>query len=77
MATDVMRVRLHLRRIRVLEVLVDAPAVLRVRVESTGARLRCPYCGFKCHIEVLAARSTASPATSDNPPSLASQPVGR
>ena len=49
MATDVMRVRLHLRRIRVLEVLVDTPDVLRVRVESTETRLRCPYCGFKCH----------------------------
>ena len=43
-----MRVRLRLRRIRVLEVLVDAPAVLRVRVESTETRPRCPHCGFKC-----------------------------
>ena len=49
MAADVMRVRLHLRRIRVLEVLVDEPDVLRVRVESTETRPRCPYCGFKCH----------------------------
>ena len=49
MAADVMRVRLGLRQIRVLEVLVDAPAVLRVRVESTETRPRCPYCGFKCH----------------------------
>ena len=49
MATDVMRVRLHLRRIRVLEVLVDTPDVLGVRVESTETRPRCPYCGFKCH----------------------------
>ena len=49
MATDVMRVRLHLRQIRVLEVLVDTPAVLRVRVASTETRPRCPHCGFKCH----------------------------
>ena len=49
MASDFMRVRLHLRRIRVLEVLVDTPDVLGVRVESTETRPRCPYCGFKCH----------------------------
>ena len=49
MAADVMRVRLGLRRIRVLEVLVDEPVVLRVRVESTETRPRCPHCGFKCH----------------------------
>ena len=49
MASDVMRVRLHLRRIRVLEVVIDTPAVLRVRVESTETRPRCPHCGFKCH----------------------------
>ena len=48
MAVDVVRVRLGLRRIRVLEVLVDAPAVLRVRVESSESRPRRPYCGFKC-----------------------------
>ena len=49
MATDVMRVRLHLREIRVLEVQVDTPSVLRVKVESTVARPRCLLCGFKCH----------------------------
>ena len=49
MVTDVMRVRLHLRQIRVLEVLVDTPDELRVRVESTVRRPRCRYCGFKCH----------------------------
>ncbi len=49
MACDVMRVRLHLRQIRVVGVLVDTPAVLRVRVESTQTRVRCPHCGFKCH----------------------------
>ena len=49
MASDVMAVRLHLRQIRVLEVLEDAPDVLRVSVESTFRRLRCAQCGFKCH----------------------------
>ena len=49
MASDVMRVRLHLRQIRVLGVLVDTPEELRVRVESTVRRPRCPHCGFKCH----------------------------
>ena len=44
-----MRVRLHLRQIRVVEVLLDTPTVLRVRVESTLRRSRCPFCGFKCH----------------------------
>ena len=49
MACDVVRVRLRLRQVRVLEVLADAPEVLRVGVESTSSRLRCPLCGFKCH----------------------------
>ena len=49
MACDVVRVRLHLRRVRVLGVLADAPDVLRVGVESASRRLRCPHCGFKCH----------------------------
>ena len=49
MASDVMRVRLHLREIRVLAVVVDTPSELRVRVESTVRRPRCPHCGFKCH----------------------------
>ena len=49
MAVDVLRVRLGLRRIRVLEVVADTPYVLRVRVESTVTRPRCPHCGFKCH----------------------------
>ena len=41
MASDVIRVRLHLRQIRVLAVDVDTPEELRVRVEST-VRPRCP-----------------------------------
>ena len=47
MASDVMRLRL--REIRVLAVVVDTPSELRVRVESTVRRPRCPHCGFKCH----------------------------
>ena len=38
MASDVMRVRLHLRQVRVLAVVVDTPSELRVRVESTVRR---------------------------------------
>ncbi len=49
MASDVMRVRLHLPQIRVLEVVEDTAARLVVGVESTLRRLRCPDCGFKCH----------------------------
>ena len=49
MACDHMRVRLHLRQIRVLAVVVDTAGELRVRVESTVSRLRFPHCGFKCH----------------------------
>ena len=49
MASDVMTVRLHLPQVRVLGVLEDAPGALRMSVESTLRRLRCPHCGFKCH----------------------------
>ena len=47
MAVDTMRVRLHLRLIRVLTVLVDTPFRLEVEVASTRAWSRCPFCGFK------------------------------
>ena len=40
MASDVMRVRLHLREIRVLAVASDTPSELRVEVESTVRRPR-------------------------------------
>ena len=49
MASDVMAVRLHLPQVRVLEVIEDTPGALRVGVESTLLRLRCPNCGFRCH----------------------------
>ena len=48
MAVDTMRVRLHLRLIRVLAVLVDTPTRLEVEVASTRSWSRCPFCGFKC-----------------------------
>ena len=52
MASDVMSVRLWLPRIRVLEVVVDAPEQLVVRVVSTVSLPRCPDCGTpsgRCH----------------------------
>ena len=48
MASDVMRVRLHLRETRVLAVASDTPSELRVEVESTVRRPRCPACGLGC-----------------------------
>ena len=43
MASDIMRVRLHLRQVRVRAVVVDTAEELRVWVESTLSRLRCPH----------------------------------
>ena len=48
MGSDAMRVRLHLRQIRVLAVPVDTPGELVVEVESTVRRPRCAACGFCC-----------------------------
>ena len=48
MSSDVMRVRLHLRQVRVLEVVADSPGRLVVAVEATWSWSRCPSCGFKC-----------------------------
>jgi transposase len=47
MAPDTMRVRLHLRLIRVLTVLVDTATRLEIEVTSTRSWSRCPHCGFK------------------------------
>jgi len=47
MAPDTMRVRLHLRLIRVLAVLVDSVDRLEIEVASTRSWSRCPHCGFK------------------------------
>ena len=48
MAPDTMRVRLHLRLIRVLTVLVDTTNRLEIEVASPRSWSRCPFCGFKC-----------------------------
>ncbi len=47
MAPDAMTVRLHLRRVRVLAVLVDPVEQLVVAVEDLRRVVRCPHCGFK------------------------------
>ena len=48
MSSDVMRVRLHLRGVRVLEVVADSPGRLEVAVEAAWSWSRSPHCGFKC-----------------------------
>jgi transposase len=42
-----MTVRLHLRRLRVVEVAVDVPERLEVVVEDVRSVVRCGHCGFK------------------------------
>jgi transposase len=44
---DSMTVRLHLYRIRVVDVLVDLPELLEVVVTDLRAVVRCPFCGFR------------------------------
>ena len=48
MSADVMRVRLHLRGVRVTEVVVDAPTELVVGVVATKKLSECPGCGRSC-----------------------------
>ena len=48
MAPDTMRVRLHLRLVRVLDVTVDTLSKLVVVVASTRSWSRCPACGYRC-----------------------------
>ena len=48
MSFDVMRVRLHLRGVRVTGVVVDTPAELVVGVMSTRKLSSCPFCGRSC-----------------------------
>ena len=48
MASDVMSVRLWLPQTEVVEVIVDAPERLTVRVASSVSRPRCPDCGARC-----------------------------
>ena len=47
MAPDTMRIRLHLRLIRVLEVVIDTVDELVVSVASTRSS-SAPWCGFAC-----------------------------
>lgn len=47
MEPDRMSVRLHLRRIRVVAVLVDLVERLVVEVADVRRIVRCPHCGFK------------------------------
>ena len=47
MAPDAMTIRLHLRRIRVIRVLVDLIEHLVVEVTDSRRVVRCPYCGFR------------------------------
>jgi transposase len=42
-----MSVRLHLYRIRVIEVLTDLPERLEVVIRDLRSVVRCPFCGFK------------------------------
>ena len=48
MSFDVMRVRLHLRGVRVTGVVVDTPAELVVGVVSVRKLSSCPFCGRWC-----------------------------
>ena len=48
MSSDVIRVRLHLGGVRVLEVVADSPGRLEVAVEAARSSSRCPHCGFRC-----------------------------
>jgi transposase len=47
MSPDAMTVRLHLRRIRVITVVVDLIERLVVEVADVRRLFRCPHCGFK------------------------------
>ena len=47
MAPDCMTVRLHLRRMRVVEVTVDEPERLDVVVADLRTVVRCPACGYR------------------------------
>lgn len=47
MTVDSMTLRLHLHRMRVVEVAVDLPERLEVVVRDLRSRVHCPLCGFK------------------------------
>ena len=48
MSADIMRVRLHLRGVRVTGVVVDTVTELVVEVMSTRKMSSCPFCGRSC-----------------------------
>jgi len=48
LAPDTMRVRLHLRLVRVLAVIVGIFDELEVEVGSTRSSSTCPFYGFSC-----------------------------
>ena len=50
MARDDMTIRLHLRRIRVVDVVVDTISRLVVEVESGWSVSRCRWCGFRTRV---------------------------
>ena len=81
MASDSMRVRLHLRETRVLAVTVDTPSELRVEVESTVRRPRCAECGFRCvrvhDTRRRKVRDLEVPASLGATAAAKNQPVGR
>lgn len=47
MLPDSMTVRLHLHRIRVVEVVADLPERLEVVIRDLRSGVRCPFCGFR------------------------------
>jgi len=47
MRPDAMSVRLHLRRVRVIVVVVDLVERLVVEIADVRRVVRCPHCGFK------------------------------
>jgi len=47
-ASDSIRIRLHLRAITAIGVVVDSLRDLVVEVETARSWSRCPACGFKC-----------------------------
>ena len=46
MAADTMSIRLHLRRMRVIDVLVDEPDWLKVAIVDARSVTRCPTAGI-------------------------------
>ena len=47
MASDGMTIRLHLRRMKVVRVVVDEIDELVIEVADTRSVVRCPACGYK------------------------------